>query len=61
MAAVVVAGMAGSGGIGYELFLAGSFYFNIHEIGLIVYLCMAVSIVLEVTATKLRKHFVVRR
>lgn len=61
VAAVVVAGMAGSGGIGYSLFLAGNYYFDIHEIGLIVYLCMAVSIVLEVSATKLRKRFVVNR
>lgn len=61
VAAVVVAGMAGSGGIGYSLFLAGNYYFDIHEIGLIVYMCMAVSIVLEVSATKLRKRFVVNR
>lgn len=61
VAAVVVAGMAGSGGIGYSLFLAGNFYFDIHEIGLIVYMCMAVSIVLEVSATKLRKRFIVNR
>lgn len=61
VAAVVVAGMAGSGGIGYELFLAGNYYFNIHEIGLIVYLCLAVSVVLEVIATKLRKRFIVQR
>ena len=61
VAAVVVAGMAGSGGIGYSLFLAGNYYFDIHEIGLIVYMCMAVSIVLEVSATKLRKRYVVNR
>ena len=61
MAAVVVAGMAGSGGIGYSLFLAGNYYFDIHEIGLIVYMCMAVSIVLEVSATKLRKRFIVNK
>ena len=61
VAAVVVAGMAGPGGIGYSLFLAGNYYFDIHEIGLIVYLCMAVSVVLEISATKLRKRFVVNR
>lgn len=56
VAAVVVAGMAGSGGIGYELFLAGQFYFDIHEIGLIVYLCLAVSIALEFASTRLRRR-----
>lgn len=61
VAAVVVAGMAGSGGIGYSLFLAGYYYFDIHEIGLIIYLCLFVSIVLEFIATKLRKRYIVNK
>lgn len=61
VAAVVVAGMAGSGGIGYSLFLAGYYYFDIHEIGLIIYLCLFISIVLEFAATKLRKRYIVQR
>lgn len=61
VAAVVVAGLAGSGGIGYYLFLSGTYYFNIHEIGLICYLCLAVSVVLEFIATKLRKKFIVNK
>lgn len=61
VAAVVVAGMAGSGGVGYQLFLAGQFYFDIHEIGLIVYLCLAISVVLEFISTRLRKRSGVRR
>lgn len=52
--AVAVGAVAGAGGIGYQLFLAGSFYLNIHEIGLIVYMCLAVAVVLEICATKLR-------
>ena len=58
-AAVVVGGIAGSGGIGYSLYLAGNFHLNVHEIGLIVYRCLAVSVVLELIATALRKHFIV--
>ena len=50
----------GAGGIGYQLFLAGSFYYNIHEVGLIVYLCLAVAVVLEVAATQLRKRYIVQ-
>ncbi|MGN0038562.1 MAG: PhnE/PtxC family ABC transporter permease [Coriobacteriales bacterium] len=57
--AVAVGAVAGAGGIGYQLFLAGSFYLNIHEVGLIVYLCLAVAVALELLATKLRKHFIV--
>lgn len=59
--AVAVGAVAGAGGIGYQLFLAGSFYLNIHEIGLIVYLCLAVAIVLEVLATQLRKRYIVQK
>lgn len=58
--AVAVGAVAGAGGIGYQLFLAGSFYYNIHEVGLIVYLCLAVAVVLEVIATKLRKRYIVQ-
>ncbi len=59
--AVAVGAVAGAGGIGYQLFLAGSFYYNIHEVGLIVYLCLAVAVVLEVVATWLRKRSAVQR
>ena len=58
--AVAVGAVAGAGGIGYQLFLAGSFYYNIHEVGLIVYLCLAVAVVLEVAATQLRKRYIVQ-
>lgn len=57
--AVAVGAVAGAGGIGYQLFLAGSFYLNVHELGLIVYLCLAVAVVLEVVATRLRKRYIV--
>ena len=59
--AVAVGAVAGAGGIGYQLFLAGSFYYNIHEVGLIVYLCLAVAVALELAATKLRKRHLVQR
>lgn len=57
--AVAVGAVAGAGGIGYQLFLAGSFYYNIHEVGVIVYLCLAVAIVLEVLSIRLRRHYIV--
>lgn len=57
--AVAVGAVAGAGGIGYELFLAGGFYYDVHELGLVVYFCLAVAIVLEVVATQLRKRNVV--
>lgn len=58
---VVIAAMCGSGGIGYQLYLAANFYFSMHAVGLITYMCLAVSVVLEITATLLRKRFMVNR
>lgn len=57
--AVAVGAVAGAGGIGYQLFLAGNFYLNVHELGLIVYLCLAVAVALEIVATRLRKRYIV--
>lgn len=58
--AVAVGAVAGAGGIGYQLFLAGSFYYDIHEVGIIVYFCLAVALVLEVLSTQLRKRYLVQ-
>lgn len=58
--AVAVGAVAGAGGIGFQLFLAGNFYYNIHEVGLIVYLCLIVAVVLELIATRLRKRYIVQ-
>lgn len=58
---VVVGAVAGAGGIGYQLYVTANFYIDYHEVGLITYLCLAVSVVLELAATKLRKRLVVRR
>jgi phosphonate transport system permease protein len=56
--AVAVGAVAGAGGIGYQLYLAGSFYHNIHEVGLITYLCLAVAALLELVATRLRGRYI---
>lgn len=58
--AVAVGAVAGAGGIGYQLFLAGNFYLSLNEVGLIVYLCLVVAIVLEILSTRLRKRFIVQ-
>jgi len=54
--AVAMGAAAGAGGIGYSLFWASSYYFNVHEVGFITYLILAVAIVLELTATRLRSR-----
>lgn len=58
--AVVVGAAAGAGGIGYQLFLTANFYFDMHEVGLITYLLLTVSIIFEIIATKLRRYFIVK-
>ncbi|WP_262352382.1 hypothetical protein ABVE96_12410 [Lactiplantibacillus plantarum] len=37
--------------------MAGSFYFDFHEVGLIVYLLLGVAIVLELVSMRLRGHY----
>ena len=59
--AVTVGAIAGSGGIGYYLYIVANYMFNWHEMGLIIYLCLAVSVTLEIIATQLRKRFIVHR
>jgi len=52
--AVAMGAAAGAGGIGFDLFMAGGFYFDLREVGLITYLIIAVAIVLEVIATNIK-------
>jgi phosphonate transport system permease protein len=56
---VAVGAIAGAGGIGFQLFQAGSFYYSLHEVGIIVYCCLAVAFVLEIISIQLRKRFLV--
>jgi phosphonate transport system permease protein len=59
--AVAMGAAAGAGGIGYDLFMASSFYFNIGEVGYIAYLILIVAIILEIGATRLKARQHVRR
>ena len=57
--AVAVGAVAGAGGIGYQLFQAGSFYYNVHEVGVIVYACLIVALILEIISIQLRNRFII--
>ena len=52
--AIAVGAAAGAGGIGYNLFMAGSFYFDLRELGFITYIVVAAVILLEIAATKIK-------
>ncbi|MBZ2201733.1 MAG: ABC transporter permease subunit [Lentilactobacillus hilgardii] len=58
--AVAVGAAAGAGGIGYQLFMASGFYFDFHEVGMIVYLILAFTIPLEIVSYKLRTKYIKR-
>ncbi len=56
--AVAVGAFAGAGGIGYQLFQAGTRYYNLHEVGVIVYVCLAIAFVLELVSVRLRHRYI---
>lgn len=58
--AVAVGAAAGAGGIGYQLFVTSGLSFDFHEVGYIVYMVIAVTLVLEFIAVKLRQHYLAK-
>jgi phosphonate transport system permease protein len=56
--AVVVGAAAGAGGIGYQLYMASSFYFDFHEVGMIIYLILVFTFGLELVSRRLRAKFI---
>lgn len=55
MNVVALGSAAGAGGIGYELFIAGSMEFNIKAVGIISYFLLFVSLGLETISNKIKK------
>lgn len=52
--AIAMGAAAGAGGIGYNLFMAGSFYLDLHEMGYITYVVVIAVILLETAATRIK-------
>lgn len=52
--AIAMGAAAGAGGIGWNLFMAGSFYFDMREMGFITYVVVIAVILLESAATKIK-------
>lgn len=53
--AVAMGAAAGAGGIGFNLFMSGSFYFDLHEMGFLTYIVVVAVILLEYFSTKMKK------
>jgi phosphonate transport system permease protein len=54
--AIAMGAAAGAGGIGYEMFMAGAFYFDLREVGAITYFVLAFAIGLELIATRIKRN-----
>jgi len=52
--AIAMGAAAGAGGIGFDLFMAGSFYFDLRELGFITLIVVAAVVILEMAATKIK-------
>jgi phosphonate transport system permease protein len=52
--AIAMGAAAGAGGIGYNLFMAGYFYFDLREMGYLTYLIVIAVVLLEIVATKIK-------
>jgi phosphonate transport system permease protein len=52
--AVAMGAAAGAGGIGYQLFMASGYYFNIREVGSITYFILIIAIIMEIIATRMK-------
>lgn len=55
--AVAMGAAAGAGGIGFELFMTSSFYYNVREVGFIAILILICAIFLELSSTKIKSKY----
>lgn len=53
--AVAMGAAAGAGGIGYSLFMSGSFYFDLRETGFLTIIIVITVIILEMISTKIKE------
>lgn len=54
--AIAMGAAAGAAGIGFDLFMAGGYYFDLKEVGLITYIILAFAVVLEMIATHMKSN-----
>lgn len=52
--AVVMGAAAGASGVGFDLYMASSYYFDLREVGLITYLILGFAMALEAVATRMK-------
>lgn len=52
--AVAMGAAAGAGGIGYELFMSSTFYYDMNEVGMLTIIILIVAIIMELVSNKLK-------
>jgi phosphonate transport system permease protein len=52
--AVAMGAAAGAAGIGFDLFMASGFYFDLREVGMITYFILGFAIIIETIATRFK-------
>ncbi|WP_244094657.1 PhnE/PtxC family ABC transporter permease [Dorea formicigenerans] len=53
--AVAMGAAAGAGGIGFNIYMAGSFYFDLREMGALTYIVVIAVVILEMGSTKIKE------
>lgn len=56
MAAIAMGAAAGAGGIGFDLFMSGSFYYDIREVGAITVIILLSVLLLEIVSVRLKRR-----
>lgn len=59
--ALAMGAAAGAGGIGFDMFMASSYYYDVREIGAITYLILTFAILLELMAGRIKKKLRVQK
>ncbi len=52
--AVAMGAAAGAAGVGFDLYMASGFYFDLREVGLITYIILAFAMIMETAATNMK-------
>lgn len=58
--AIAMGAAAAAGGIGFELFMASSFYYDLHEVGMITYCALVVAFILEFFAVRVKRSLMAK-
>lgn len=56
--AIAMGAAAAAGGIGFELFMSSSFYYDLHEVGAITYFALIIALVLEVISVQIKNRII---